>query len=91
MIYTFKNNNTGVIEEHSMRLAEYDNFKENNPHLERYFTPAQCPGLGDGIRMNVPGAGKPDSTFEKYVIQRMKDTIPGNTMAGHKTRQIREW
>ena len=91
MIYTFKNNNTGEIEEHTMRLAEYDDFKINNPHLERYFTAEQCPGLGDGLRISVPGVGKPDSTFEKYVVQRMKETIPGNTMSGHKTRQSREW
>jgi hypothetical protein len=89
--YTFKNSNTGEIEEHTLRLSEYDKFKEDNTHLERYFAPADCPGLGDGLRMSVPGAGKPDSTFEKYVIQRMKETIPGNTMSGHKTRQSREW
>jgi hypothetical protein len=91
MIYTFKNNNTGEIEEHTMKLAEYDDFKMKNPHLERYFTAAQLPGLGDGLRMSVPGIGKPDSTFEKYVIQRMKETIPGNTMSGHKTKMPREF
>lgn len=91
MIYTFLNKNTGNIEEHTMRLAEYDKFKEDNPHLERYFTPEGCPGLGDGMRMDTPGTGKSDSTFEKYVIQRMKDTIPGNTMGGHKTKMPREW
>jgi hypothetical protein len=41
--------------------------------------------------MSVPGVGKPDSTFEKYVIQRMKETIPGNTMSGHKTKMPREF
>ena len=91
MIYTFLNKNTNEIEEHTMRLAEYDQFKENNPHLERYFTPEGLAGLGDGMRMDTPGTGKADSTFEKYVIQRMKDTIPGNTMSGHKTKMPREW
>ena len=91
MIYTFLNKNTNEIEEHTMRLAEYDQFKENNPHLERYFTPEGLAGLGDGMRMDTPGTGKADSTFEKYVIQRMKDTIPGNTMGGHKTKMPREW
>ena len=32
MIYTFLNKNTSEIEEHTMRLAEYDEFKLNNPH-----------------------------------------------------------
>lgn len=91
MIYTFMNTKTGNIEEHTMRLAEYDGFKKNNTHLERYFTPEQCPGLGDGMRMSTPGTGQADSTFEKYVIQRMKDSIPGNTMSGHKTKLPREW
>ena len=91
MIYTFLNKNTNTIEEHTMRLAEYDQFKEDNPHLERYFTPEGLAGLGDGMRMDTPGTGKADSTFEKYVIQRMKDTIPGNTMGGHKTKMPREW
>jgi hypothetical protein len=74
-----------------MRLAEYDEFKLNNPHLERYFTVDGIPGLGDGMRMDTPGTGKADSTFEKYVINRMKETIPGNTMSGHKTKMPREW
>lgn len=91
MIYTFMNKETGNIEEHTMRLAEYDKFKEDNPHLIRYFAPDSAPGLGDGMRMDTPGTGKADSTFEKYVIQRMKDTIPGNTMGGHKTKLPREW
>ena len=91
MIYTFLNKNTSEIEEHTMRLAEYDEFKLNNPHLERYFTADGIPGLGDGMRMDTPGVGKADSAFEKYVINRMKETIPGNTMGGHKTKMQREW
>ena len=92
MIYTFLNKNTSEIEEHTMRLAEYDQFKLNNPHLERYFTADGIPGLGDGMRMDTPGTGKADSTFEKYVINRMKETIPGNTIkTGHKTKMQREW
>jgi len=91
MIYPFYNKTTGEVEEHTMRLAEYDDFKANNPHLERYFAADGLAGLGDGMRMDTPGTGKADSTFEKYVIQRMKDTIPGNTMSGHKTKMPREW
>ena len=91
MIYTFLNKNTNEVEEHTMKLAEYDQFKLDNPHLERYFAPENVVGLGDGMRMDTPGTGKADSTFEKYVIQRMTDTIPGNTMGGHKTKMPREW
>lgn len=89
--YKFRNLDTGEVTEHVMRIAELDEFKEKNPQLERYFDVEGLAGLGDGARMNVPGAGKPDSTFEKYVINRMKETIPGNTMGGHKTKTPREW
>ncbi len=91
MIYTFLNKNTNEIEEHTMRLAEYDEFKENNPHLQRYFSIEGLAGLGDGQRMSVPGIGQPHMAFETGVIQRMKETIPGNTMSGHKTKLPREF
>lgn len=91
MKYEFINNNTGEIEEHTMRISELDDFKTNNPHLVRYFSPGSAPSLGDGMRMDTPGTGKADSTFEKYVIGRMKESIPGNTMGGHKTKAPREW
>lgn len=91
MIYTFLNNNTGEVETHTMRLAEYDKFKEDNPHLVRYFAPEDVVALGDGQRMSVPGIGQAHMAFERGVIQRMKETIPGNTMGGHKTKMPREW
>lgn len=87
--YDFLNKDTNEYECHPMKIAELDEFKKNNPHLEQVHL--QAPILGDGMRMDTPGIGKADSTFEKYVIQRMKDTIPGNTMSGHKTKMPREW
>lgn len=90
--YEFLNKNTGEIEEHTMRISELDNFKESNLHLERYFSPENLPGLGDGARMSTPGVGKADSTFEKYVINRIKEAVPGNTLKNnHKTKMQREW
>jgi hypothetical protein len=90
--YTFLNKNTNEIEEYSMKISELDNFKLENPHLERYFAVENLPSFGDGIRMNTPGVGKADSTFEKYVINRIKETVPGNTLAkSHKTKMQREW
>lgn len=91
-IYPFLNKNTGEVLEFVMSSSELDEFKNNNPHLERYFSPETLPGLGDGIRMNVAGVGKPDSTFEKYVINRIKESVPGNTLKErHKTKMPREW
>jgi len=90
-LYDFLNKETNQVEEHRMSHTELDQFKLDNPNLERYFSFDNLPGFGDGMRMDTPGIGKADSTFEKYVIQRMKDTIPGNTMGGHKTKMQREW
>lgn len=90
--YTFLNQNTNEIEEHSMKISELDNFKLENPHLERYFAAENLPVFGDGMRMNTPGVGKADSTFEKYVINRIKESVPGNTLAkSHKTKIPREF
>jgi hypothetical protein len=89
--YDFLNKDTGAIEEHRMSYTVLDEFKVNNPHLEQYHSAQNLPVMSDGSRLSTPGIGKPDSTFEKYVIQRMKDTIPGNTMGGHKTKTPREW
>lgn len=90
--YTFKNLNTGEVEEHTLKLSEYDKFKEDNKHLERYFAPEDLPVFSDAARMSVPGTKSYDSAFEKGVIQRIKDTVPGNTLAkSHKTKMGREW
>ena len=61
MIYDFYNKQTEQIEEHTMRLSEYDDFVANNPHLERYHSPTGLPGFGDGMRMDTPGTGKADT------------------------------
>jgi hypothetical protein len=75
-----------------MRIAELDKFKEDNPILERYFDVEGLAGLGDGTRMSVSGVGQPVKAFEQGVIQRMKETIPGNTLGKtHKTKLPREW
>ena len=89
--YEFLNHNTNEVETHTMRISELDQFKLDNPHLVRYFAPDSAPILGDAQRMSVPGIGQPHAAFERGVIQRMKETIPGNTMSGHKTKMPREW
>jgi len=89
--YVFLNKETNELEEHLMSYKVLDEFKEQNPHLERHFSAENLPILGDGVRMNVPGMGQPHMAFERGVIQRMQETIPGNTMKGHKTKLPREW
>ena len=90
--YVFKDNETGELVEKIMSYTKLEQFKQDNPNLVQYFSADTIPVLSDGTRMNTPGTGRPDSTFEKYVINRIKETVPGNTVkAGHKTQQPREW
>lgn len=58
--YTFRNLNTQEIETHVMRISQYDEFKANNLHLERYHEPGDGPAMGDPIRL---GLKKPDAGF----------------------------
>ena len=91
-LYDFLNKDTGEIELHTMSYTVLDEFKANNPHLERYFAAEDLPIMSDGSRMSVPGVGKPDSTFQKYVIDRMKHNVAGNRLSEtHKTKIPREW
>lgn len=76
MTYTFRNKKTGKIEEHVMRVSEYDTFKSKNPHLERYFDdpPAlSYGGVGDTI-------SKTDNTF-KEVMQKIAEQNPRSPLA----------
>ena len=91
-IYKYLNKETNEVEEFIMPGSLLKEFKEKNPHLEQYFSAENLPVFSDGIRMSTPGTGQPDSTFEKYVINRIKEGVPKNTLKdGHKTKMSREW
>jgi hypothetical protein len=88
--YKFRNKETDEITEIVMRISDLDAFKESNPQLESYID--AVPMLGDGMRMSVPGIGQPVAAFEKGVIERIKQSVPGNTLGkNHKTKLPREW
>lgn len=90
--YHFLNNKTNQVEEHIMSYSDLETFKQKNTHLQRHFSAENLPGLGDGMRMSTPGIGQPDAAFEKGVIQRIKETVPGNKLGEtHKTKLPREW
>jgi len=81
-----RNKETGEIEEHQMSYKVYDQFLLDNPHLERYFSAETLPGFGDNMRMSMPKYSQGDSAFEHHVIDRIKATVPGNTLGKtHKT------
>ena len=90
--YEFLNKETNELETHVMSYTVYDQFKLDNPHLERHITAGNLPIFSDGSRMSVPGIGQPDARFEREIIGRIKEKVPGNTVkAGHKTKMPREW
>lgn len=89
--YDFINKETGQIEEYLMSYTKLEEFKEQNPHLERYFSPENLPGFGDGMRMSTPGIGTPDAAFEHGVINRIKETVPGNTLSKTHKTQCPKW
>jgi hypothetical protein len=88
--YKFRNKETDEITEILLKISELDSYKEINPNLESYID--AVPMLGDGMRMSVPGIGQPVAAFEKGVIERIKQSVPGNTLGkNHKTKLPREW
>lgn len=90
--YTFKDKDSGEIFEKKMSYTVLDLFKRDNPNLELQIFAENLPKFSDAGRMSVPGTATADKAFEQGVIQRMKDTIPGNTLhKSHKTKMPREW
>jgi len=64
--YEFKNIETGEIETHVMSVANYDEFKLLNPHLERFISGS--PGMSDPVRLGVK---KPAQGF-RDLLKSMK-------------------
>jgi hypothetical protein len=71
------NKKTGKIEEHIMSVSAYDDFKVDNPHLERYYSDAPLfsySGTGD-----LSGK-KTDNTW-KEVMHKIAEQNPRSPMA----------
>ena len=62
--YTFLNKQTNHVEEYYFSISSYDEFVNNNPHLERYHESGQGPAMGDSVRL---GIRKPDSGFQEVL------------------------
>jgi hypothetical protein len=98
MEYAFKVIETGEIVRHEMKMSEYDAFKKNNPHLERYheFVPMK---FTDGDAAGDSGfKSKMDGGFQE-VLSKIADHHPSSELAKNtdfhrksiketKTRQI---
>ena len=77
MEYTFLNTKNGTIETHDMKMSEYDQFKLDNPHLERYHDSAPS-FLYDGMTTNIDA--KTDNTW-KEVLSKISEKHPASELA----------
>jgi hypothetical protein len=74
---------TGKIEEHFMSMSVYDQFKIDNPHLERYIESAPMfsySGTGDLV------GKKTDNTW-KEVMQKIAEQNPRSPLADKVLRK----
>jgi hypothetical protein len=56
--YEFKNSETGEIMEVTLRISEYDDWKDSNPKWTRYHSPTSSPKLVTGVKSAMTIAGK---------------------------------
>lgn len=74
-IYEMKNTETDEIFEISLSIKEYDEYKKNNPHIERHFSTMH---FSDAV---VLGIKKPPKEFKEGVIDRIKKANPHHNMS----------
>ena len=74
--YEFLNKKTKKIEEHVMSITAYDQFKAENPHLERYYSEAPLFSYSGTKDFN----GKTDNTF-KEVMSKIAEKHPASPLA----------
>lgn len=85
--YQFKNKQTEEIIEKIMKISELDQFKQDNPDLEVFIGTA--PVFGDPVRLGIT---KPPADFQKGVIDRIANSVPGNRIKEiTKFQTPREW
>jgi hypothetical protein len=81
--YEFVNTKTKKIEEHTMPMSAYDDFKAKNPHLERYYSEPPLysySGTGDF-------AGKKTDNTWKEVMSKIAEQNPRSPLADKVLRK----
>lgn len=71
--YDFRNKETGEIIEVTLKIAERDQYMQDNPNLEPYIT--SPPSMGDPVRLGI----RKDKGF-KEVLQKIHSRSPGSTL-----------
>ena len=81
--YDFYNEETGVVEEHTMSWKDLDEFKSNNPHLKQQISALNIVG-GTGDRV------KTDAGF-KEVLSKVGEAYPGsNVDKRYNTQSVKD-
>ena len=73
--YTFLNTSSKEIEEHKVAMRDYDDFKKNNPHLERYIVPGEAGSLGDPVRLGITTT---DNGFKEVLSKIAENNYKSN-------------
>ena len=79
--YPVKHKETGETKEVRMSVHDWDQWKEDNPGWERYYTPENTPGVGevgewkDKLRKSKPGWNEVLSRAQKTGRNRQKLTL----------------
>tara|TARA_B100000497_G_scaffold120871_1_gene149858 strand:- start:528 stop:770 length:243 start_codon:yes stop_codon:yes gene_type:complete len=75
--YEFKNKETGEIMEMTLRISEYDEWKDSNPQWERYHSSSSVPQLISGTKSALTMAGK---DWEGHLTNIKKNSGKDNTI-----------
>ena len=73
--YTFLNTSTNEIEEHKLTMREYDDFKNNNPHLQRHLVPEDAGAFGDPVRLGIT---RSDDGFKEFLSKIASNNYKSN-------------
>ena len=76
--YNFRNINTNEEFEISMKIADLDAYKDENPHLQQFIK--SPPSIGDAMRL---GLKKPDDGF-RDVLKNVKSHHGGSRSIPNK-------
>jgi hypothetical protein len=79
MIYSFEDTETGEEFELQMSYDELKDFLADNPKLNQTFRMNVVDPMGIGVT-------KPPSDFQKYVLGRIKDKVPGANKSAMEKR-----
>lgn len=74
-VYDVRDKKTGEVTEMFMSISQWEEFKQNNPNKEQYFTNMH---FADSVSLGIK---KPPKDFTEGVINRIKKNNPGHNIS----------